>query len=177
MTEDKPSFLKRNKYYIYSIAGPLISYLFYETRRQYESNKNFLHNTSPLKRSESILRSEIIKNIKYDLFLYLENPQIPTLKNYQGYKGHVMINFDLNTKRTIHLDYLGDIISFKLNNKQYFPKLRKNKLIISEDSLNYGENSIEVVFISKYSIYNDKVLGLSYTFDPNTVRYVNIESE
>jgi hypothetical protein len=169
MTDDKPSFFKRYKYYIYGIAGPLISYIFYETRRQYESNKNFLHNTTPLKRSESILRSEIIKNIKYDLFLYLENPQIATVERYQGYKGHIMINFDITNKRSIHLDYLGDIISFKLNNIQYFPKLRKNKLIISEDSLNLGENSIEIVFISKYSIYNDKVLGLSYTFDPNTV--------
>jgi hypothetical protein len=169
MTEEENiSFFQKYKYYII-YGSPIFCYLFYETSRQYENNKTFLHNTTPLTRLESIIRRENIKNIKYDLFIYLENAQIPTIKKYQGYKGHILINFNILNKKTIHLDYLGDIISFKLNNTQYFPKVYKNKITIQGDNLNIGENSIEILFASRYSVFNDKVLGLSYIFDPNNV--------
>lgn len=169
MSEEKISFLKKYKYHLLSIGAPLLAYLFWETKNQFKNNKSILQNIIPLKKSESIARKQTIKNIKYDLFLYLENPQFPILEKYLGYKGHINIKFEINNKRPIHLDYLGDILSFKLNDKQYIPKVKNNRIILDEELLKQGENSLDIVFVSKYYNLNDKPIGLTYTYDQSNV--------
>jgi aminopeptidase N len=160
-----------NAYYKYLLlSSPALAWLFYEAYTQTKQQPNHLTNIKALKKEESEFRSNLIKNIRYEIFLDLTKQQ--SIFNKQ-FKGSVKITFELSKLEEIFIDYFGTLEQVKINsNVNTKDEHIENRLIINSGFLKLGLNEIEINFISNYSDYGDKILGLTFS---NNVLVTNCE--
>jgi hypothetical protein len=83
---------------------------------KWKYDKHFSQENISLYKDEAVRRSELMSNVKYDLFL--------SLRKKEGFRGKLIVTFDLNStdfeQDELFLDFQGQAIAdFEVNGELY----------------------------------------------------------
>ena len=111
-----------------------------------------------LTRTEAHRRAQRVSAVSYALDLALDAPE-------EGYRGKVVVEFDMERPEATHLDYQGrEVLDLKVNGATLSARGHRNHRIpLPAASLRAGRNQVEVRFASAYD--NDGA-GLHRAEDP-----------
>jgi len=117
-----------------------------------------------LYKTEAMVRSQLIKDVKYNLFLSFG------LKD--GFKGQITTNFKLNSEEfkdgDLFLDFQGKAIAdFKINGKYVDCRYEDQRVYFPKDHLKVGKNEVSLKFKNTY-VTNSA--GLHWFQDPTDDR-------
>jgi hypothetical protein len=115
-----------------------------------------------LEKSEAMLRSSLVKNLKYTLYLQLRADSILATKNV--YEGAILIQFDLNKIEEIFLDFKGHIERIIVNSEEIKVEHKNNKVYLPKDKLTLQSNNVHITFTNHYT---NTHTGIRYWTDPD----------
>jgi hypothetical protein len=118
----------------------------------------------PLKKSEAMERSKVVKNVSYNLFLQFTDDSLITSANH--YDGSTLIQFDLEkipSNSSLFLDFVGSVKKISINGQEVSNiDHRDHRIYLPRDLLVEGGNRVEVFYVNHYSVnssgirnYND----------------------
>ena len=105
----------------------------------------------PLKKSEAMERSKVVKNVSYTLFLQFTDDSLITSANH--YDGSTLIQFDLEKIPTnLFLDFVGSVKKISINGQE-LKKIehRDHRIYLPKDLLVEAGNRVEVFYVNHYS--------------------------
>jgi hypothetical protein len=122
----------------------------------------------PLKKSEALERSNILKNIHYTLFIQLTADTNLATRNH--FDGSALIQFDIEGKDKIpssglFIDFAGNIKKLQINGEEVkIIEHRGHRLYLNKELLVESGNRVEVFYVNHYS--NDSN-GMRNYIDPD----------
>ena len=105
------------------------------------------HSLPGLSKDDAIRRSQIIKNLKYSLFLQLNPAHLR--KEHMTYEGSVVVEFDIEKEEDLFLDFEGKVLKIFNNGKQINATHVNGKIYIK---------AAETISISTTLIYQNSFL-------------------
>ena len=165
------------KKYLYYLAGGAVSglgaYMLYKiinTKKVAAKSKDIKLFT--LTQDEAELRSSIVSEIKYNLFLQLN----PLLANKGAFEGAISIEFKLSSSDSnIFIDYAGKVKSISINGEDVGIAYEGERLYLKRKYLFIGHNKVNVKFESNYGNYNKGLVFYQDQDDNRSYVYTDCE--
>ena len=157
-----------NKVLLYACGGISILYFIYKIFQNRKAKRLSQESILPLRKGEAKHRSELIRNLKYTLFLQLNTNQDPVIIKSKPHKnvfqGCVLIEFDLERIEDIFLDFKGNVINIEINSEKIKKFEHMNgRIYVPAESLS-KHNRIQITYANQYSHDSE---GLRYFVDSN----------
>lgn len=115
-----------------------------------------------LSKSEAMSRSNLIKNLKYTLFVLLRSDHAIAARNI--FDGTVLLEFDLNKSEDLFIDFHGEITKVMINGESIKDITRINdRIYIPAKYLRLQSNKIKISYSCHYSHVSK---GLKHYLDP-----------
>jgi hypothetical protein len=110
--------------------------------------KHLCQSLQGLSKNDAIRRSQIIKNLKYSLFLQLNPAHLK--KEHMTYEGSVVVEFDVEKEEDLFLDFEGKVLKIFNNGKPINVTHVDGKIYIKAADLS-KKNKINIIYVNNYS--------------------------